>query len=177
MLDLRDAMAYLIKNHPEGGGHELSEGTLIRLLYLSDWGHAMTHMAALTPIRWTKNEFGAYSRAVFYTAYQHPNFFTPVVRGALDAFAQHTILLNPDQTSPEISLTAECTLKVVLEVYGAASWTKLVNAVAFSYPIYIAEHGAAVDVLAVEPEVLRGSRNFSSRRLKRQRPTPGSPRR
>jgi hypothetical protein len=72
MAALADAMAYILKRY---SGSAMSNVRLTRMLYLTDWVHALRHRDSVTPIRWYYDTYGPFVWDVLDTANADPERF------------------------------------------------------------------------------------------------------
>lgn len=154
MVELRDAMSFMLQHHPAGAG-ELSEAMLLRLLYLADWGHAMVHKQALTNVRWRRTGFGAHADCVFNAAKNRPDAFEVHPTGFQFGSPRHIIRRSFREIPSKIPPEGRFMLGFVLEIYGRLSWDVLAMTIAETYPVESAVMGEMIDVRLQCPEIIR----------------------
>lgn len=145
MVELRDAIAFTIFRHPCAQG-ELSESTLLKLLFLAEVSHASTYRHRLTAIRWFKTGFGAYTDAIAAAALEAPDDFHVQLPRFAVCKPGHVISLRPTFRAGHISPHERMSIEHAVAAYGHSRWDVVTIAVAKTDPMHATPPGSEIDV-------------------------------
>ncbi|RWC10331.1 MAG: DUF4065 domain-containing protein [Mesorhizobium sp.] len=144
MADLRNVMAYLIRNYPHK--HELSKARLTKMVYLADWKSAIEHQHQMTDIDWQFNHFGPYVDDVHNTALEDPAF---AVQAEYNMFGKpkETIVLADKQADFRVSEQEAEILDHVIQQTKRLSWDPFIKLIYSTYPVLTGVRGGKLNLV------------------------------
>jgi hypothetical protein len=153
MAKLKDVMAYLLLNCPDES--DLSNARVTKLVYLSDWRHAITQKSQITDIRWYFDNFGPFVWDIKDTAEANPSLF--LTRDSLTALGNPKLLLSIKRTDydPMISEVEKRSIDHVIDKTKDLSWREFLRLVYSTYPIVTSSKYSELDLVEKADEYLK----------------------
>ena len=133
MAEIRDVMAYIIKNYPHK--HELSNARLTKLVYLSDWKSAIDTGKQITPISWYFDNYGPFVWDVKNTADQNPDIFETKSDSTFWGSKKLVFGLKDDGYAPKLLPEEEAAIEHVIKETKSLYWDNFIKLVYSTYPV------------------------------------------
>lgn len=144
MAELRDVVAYLVKNYPYK--QELSKARLTKMVYLADWRSAITRGKQITNIVWEFNHYGPYVDDIIDVARSDPSF--SVKRGRnLYGWPKEVIKASPDIRYESLTEDEKEILDFVIESTAPKYWDEFIRLVYSTYPIVTQPRFSKLDLV------------------------------
>lgn len=132
-VHLKDILAYLLKNYPHAA--HLSNARVTKMVYLSDWRHAIKHKKQISNIDWIFSNHGPFVTDIENTIEQHGDLFRRFETTTF--FGNKKIQFafrNPDYI-PQLQKSEKEAIDHVIKVTKDLSWDEFIHLVYSTYPI------------------------------------------
>ncbi len=139
MAELKDVMAYLIKNYPESIRHELSNARLTKMIYLSDWHRAMNFQVQMTDIDWYFDNYGPFVHDIEREAASNNETFSINLGSNIHGQPKKSIALRNSEYRPNISEQEKLSLDHIIDVTKTLYWDSFIKLVYATHPIASSE--------------------------------------
>lgn len=132
MARLIDVMAYILENYPDRS--DLSNARVTKLIYLSDWRHAMIHKSQITNIKWYFDNFGPFVWDIKETAENNPAIF--ITRESSNACGNPKLLIDiKGDYLPILSKIEKESIDHVIDNTKDLIWSQFIRLVYSTHPI------------------------------------------
>jgi hypothetical protein len=149
MSKLADVMQYICANYPFPD--ELSNARLTKMVYLSDWRHALRTGDPITNIQWVFNHYGPFVEDVKSEAESNKAFKIGVVD---NFYGNPKRLISVESKDKKVYLTNDekSAIDRVIEVTKNKYWDDFIKLVYSTFPVMSQERHSVLDLkeLAVE---------------------------
>lgn len=147
---IRDLLSFIVRSYPHKG--DLSKGRVTKLVYLSDWRHALTEGCQITPIRWKFDNFGPFVWDVYETAVKYEDLF--VIRETTNMFGtDKTLILASDEDHPpNLKKSEKAAARHVIKTTSQMNWDDFIGLVYSTYPVLASERYTYLDLVALSKE-------------------------
>jgi len=144
MADLKDVLAYLVKNYPIRS--ELSNARLTKMVYLADWHQAINRGRQITDINWYFDNFGPFVKDVEETAIANPDLF--LVETAHNMYGQpkKQFDLIDENYVPQVSEHERASLDHIINVTRPLYWREFIKLVYSTHPIASSQRYSYLDL-------------------------------
>jgi hypothetical protein len=150
MADLIDILAYLVEAYPNKG--DLANARVTKMVYLSDWKHALEHGRQLSDIAWYFDNYGPFVWDVKETAQAHPDLFR-LVRGETFSGAGKLLIVRTDREyEPKLAPAERRSIDYVIQATKNLPFLRFVNLVYSTYPILTSDRYSPLDLPALARE-------------------------
>lgn len=146
MTQLRDVMAYLIRNYPDRMSDELSNARLTKMVYLADWRHVLETGQQITDISWYFDNYGPFVRDIEITAAFNPDMFQiEATRNMYGQSKKKFSLVNKDY-QPNLKGSEKEALDHIIGVTQRLYWNDFIKLVYSTHPIASSERYSHLDL-------------------------------
>jgi hypothetical protein len=154
---LKDVVAYLIKNYPETMLRELSNARLTKMVYLADWHSCLRGKGQITDIDWYFDNYGPFVWDIQKTATENDGIFEIHETSNMYGNKKRLFSLKGDPDI-EISGSAKKSLDHILEVSSKLYWENFIKLVYSTYPVASSERYTQLNLIekAEEYKKVRG---------------------
>ncbi len=153
MAELKDIMAYAVANYPRK--EDLSNARLTKLIYLSDWRHAIHYGRQISNIRWIFDNYGPFVWDVKNTALHNPDVF--VIVSATNALGGSKTIISLKREDKQIQLTGPERQSILQTIRKTVhlSWDQFIRLVYSTHPILTSERYSPLDLVALADQYKR----------------------
>lgn len=145
MSTTKDVMIYLMKNYPFK--HELSNARLTKLVYLSDWRHALIHNSQITEIQWYYDNYGPFVFDILTTAENTQDVFKVDQTVNLYGDPKKQIGLVSESVEAILSDSEKAAVDFVIDKTNQLTWESFIRLVYSTYPIMSSERYSQLNLL------------------------------
>jgi uncharacterized phage-associated protein len=143
MEKLKEIIAFIVENYPHK--HELSNARLTKLVYLSDWYHAIHHKQQISEIDWYFDNYGPFVWDVYKTVENDSDFN---VKLTLNMFGNEKKLISLKKGyEPKISNDAKETIETIITKTKSLNWNDFISLVYSTYPILTSEKYSHINLV------------------------------
>jgi hypothetical protein len=147
MAELKDVIAYLIKNYPSTISDELSNARLTKLIYLTDWKSCLSNGRQVSSIDWYFDNHGPYVHDVIETASANPSVFN-IVETSNAYGGRKRIIKLAGAYEPKIKKNEAEIIDRIIEITRKMYWSEFINLVYSTYPITSSERYSKLNLAA-----------------------------
>jgi hypothetical protein len=133
MAKLIDTMAYILKNYPDKS--DLSNARVTKLVYLSDWRHAITQRSQITDINWYFDNFGPFVWDIKDTAESNRDIFATLESLTSRGNPKLLLGLKKEDYIPKLSEIERRSIDHVIDITKNLSWSEFIRLVYSTHPI------------------------------------------
>jgi hypothetical protein len=133
MTELKDIIAYILFHYPIKG--ELSNARVTKMVYLSDWKHALTTGKQLSSINWYFDNFGPFVWDIMTTADEHPEIFAIEQTSNMFGERKSVFVLKTTPDLKSLPQSAVEAIQHVIESTSSLSWNGFIKLVYGTHPI------------------------------------------
>lgn len=153
MAGLTDVIAYILKNYPDKS--DLSNARVTKLVYLSDWRHAITYKSQITNINWYFDNFGPFVWDIKRTAEISSDLF--VIHHSSNAYGNPKLLigLRREDYIPELSENERKSIDHVIDKTKDLIWSQFIRLVYSTHPIVSSNRYSYLDLVEKAEEYLK----------------------
>ena len=153
MAKLIDVMAYILKKYPDKS--DLSNARVTKLVYLSDWRHAITQKSQITDINWYFDNFGPFVWDIKETAETNPNIFS--MRESSNACGNPKLLigLNKEDYVTKLSENEIRSIDHVIDKTKDLIWSEFIRLVYSTHPIVSSSRYSYLNLIEKAEEYLK----------------------
>ncbi len=152
MAQLKEVMAYLIKNYPHKA--ELSNARITKMIYLADWRHLITFGSQITNIRWYFDNYGPFVWDIKSAAEENTSLFN-VKKTTTPYGTPKTIFdIKDEMHSPEVTSDEKSSLDHVIQETKNLSYSQFIRLVYSTYPIITSDRFTYIDLTKKAEEYL-----------------------
>jgi hypothetical protein len=143
MAVLKDIMAYIIVNYPHK--LDLSNAKLTKMIYLSDWRHAIKYGTQISSIKWYFDNYGPFVWDIKDEAEKDDQF---MVSELLNAYGTPKIVISLKNAKyiPRLSREEAYSVDHVIETSKKLNWDQFIRLVYSTYPIISSEKYTYLDL-------------------------------
>ena len=148
MAELKDVMAWIIKNYPYGG--ELSNARLTKMVYLSDWHHTVYSNARMTEINWYFDNHGPFVWDIKNKASEERDWFRIVETTNMYGSRKSLIKLH-DISEDDFQLddSEKSSISKMIERTKGLYWDDFITFVYSTFPVLVSEKYSSLDLEAL----------------------------
>jgi len=146
MTQLRDVMAYLIKNYPPSMSDELSNARLTKMVYLADWRHVLETGNQITAIDWYFDNFGPFVRDIETTASVNTDLFK--IEATRNMYGQYKkkFSMVRSEYDPVLAQSERDALDHIISITQKLYWNDFIRLVYSTHPIASSERYSHLDL-------------------------------
>jgi hypothetical protein len=161
MAKLVDIMAYILKNYPDKT--DLSNARVTKLVYLSDWKHAITLKSQITNINWYFDNYGPFVWDIKETAEANPKLFS--TRESSNAYGNPKLLigLKMEYYVPTLSEAEKRSVDHVIDKTKDLSWSEFIRLIYSTHPIVSSNKYSYLNLVEKAEEYLKYRNNAGSK--------------
>lgn len=148
MATLKDVIFYLISKYPKLANSDLSNARVTKMVYLSDWHHAVNYSKQITNIHWFFDNYGPFVHDVKQEVESHQNIFS--VKKATNYFGREKTLFEINDSAYQPSLTDDekQSMDHVINTTQTLGWDSFIKLVYSTYPIMTSERYTPLDLIS-----------------------------
>mgnify|MGYP001351670268 CR=1 FL=1 len=149
MSKLADVMHYICTNYPHP--NELSNARLTKMVYLSDWRHALKNGDQITDIEWVFNHYGPFVDDVKDEAENNTAFKIYVVE---NYYGSPKRLISAASKDRQTSLTSDekSAIDRVIDVTKKKYWDDFIKLVYSTFPVMSQERHSILNLKELAAE-------------------------
>lgn len=144
MAALKDLLTYLLINYPHQD--HLSNARVTKMVYLTDWRHALKQGRQVTDISWEFNHHGPFVWDVKDTIVRNSDLFR--IRKTQNAFGgdKTQFLCKGGRYKPELDPLEREAADHIIRVTKNMSWGDFIDVVYSTYPIVTSDRYSHLDL-------------------------------
>lgn len=154
MADLRDIVAYILKNYPHKD--ELSNARVTKMVYLADWKNALDHASQLTTLNWYFDNYGPFLWDVKNAVEHEPTIFRVEKTEKWFGTNKNVFRLIDHEYEPSLTTQQKKVLDHVMSQTKDLHWGSFIKLVYSTYPVMTSERYSRLNLVAKASEY-RGS--------------------
>lgn len=155
MNKLKEVIAYLTKYYPCRS--DLSNARITKIIYLSDWHHAINYDSQITNIQWYFDNYGPFVKDVFEEVVRHADLFEIKMVTNMYGNEKTIFVLKQENYVPNLSDTDRQSIDHIINISEKLSWNDFIRLVYSTYPITSSERYSHLNLItkALEYKTLR----------------------
>lgn len=132
MDKLKEILVYIIKSYPKKD--DLSNARLTKIVYLSDWRHALTYNKQISNISWYFDNYGPYVKDVLKTVEKNGLF---IKTETINIFGEPKTLIELKDINYNSNISSEekASIDYIESVTQSLKWADFIKLVYSTYPI------------------------------------------
>lgn len=147
MADLKDIIAYLLRDYPYPDA--LANARVTKMVYLADWKSALDHGRQISTIAWVFDNFGPYVADVRQCADAHPKLFRIENRRTIFGGEKNVFVLVDKDYKPELTADEKAILDHVRKTTESLGFDRFVKLVYSTYPIMVSDRFDDLNLVAL----------------------------
>jgi len=157
MAELKDVIAYLLKNYPEHMRGELSNARVTKMIYLADWHSCLRGKGQITGINWYFDNYGPFVWDIAKTAEENADIFEMVETTNAYGGRKKLLRLRDKGYEPDLTKSEKKSVDHIIEVASKLFWKDFIKLVYSTHPIASSERYEFLDLseLAEEYKLVR----------------------
>lgn len=156
MAKLIDVMAYILKKYPDKS--DLSNARVTKLVYLSDWRHAIAQKSQITDINWYFDNFGPFVWDIKDTAESNPDIFTTLESSTSRGNPKLLLGLKKKDYIPKLSEIERRSIDHVIDITKNLSWSEFIRLVYSTHPIVSSNKYSYLNLIEKAEEYLKNGK-------------------
>ncbi|MBS0655153.1 MAG: SocA family protein [Verrucomicrobia bacterium] len=145
MNKIKEAVAYFTKNYLSKS--DLSNARITKLIYLSDWHHAINYQSQITTINWYFDNYGPFVNDVFDAVCQHKDIFNIKIITNIYGSDKTIFILKDENYIPVLDESERQSLDHIINITQNLNWNDFIKLVYSTYPIASSQRYTHLDLL------------------------------
>jgi len=131
MNKLKEILVYILNEYPHKS--EMSNARLTKLVYLSDWHHALHNKSQISPIKWYFDNYGPFVWDVFELVKSDESFKVDLVKNYYGN--EKKLISLENEVISNLSKDEKNSVNKVIEATKSLNWDGFIKMVYSTYPI------------------------------------------
>lgn len=147
MAEIKDVVAYIIKNYPDYIRHELSNARLTKMVYLADWHRALNADQQITDIHWYFDNYGPFVHDIEREAASRRDIFSVDLGSNMYGQPKKSIALKNPFYVPLIEEGEKRSLDHIIDATRMLYWDDFIKLVYATHPIASSERYSYLNLI------------------------------
>lgn len=152
MAELKDIIAYILRKYPTKS--DMSNARLTKLVYLSDWKHAIKTYSQISHIKWYFNNYGPFVWDIKDTARENSHLFDLETTTNMYGDLKTIFILKTENYTPKLLEEEVKSIDHVIQETKNLNWDQFIRLVYSTYPIASTERYTYIDLIEKAKEYM-----------------------
>ena len=150
MNKLKETIAYILGKYPHK--LEMSNARLTKIVYLSDWKHAIEHKQQITNIKWYFDNYGPYVSDVKEEIEKHSDIFAKQETKNMFGSPKTVFSLKNKTNNFDLNQEEKDAINHIIKVTKSLNWDDFIKLVYSTHPILSSNRYSDLDLVAKAKE-------------------------
>jgi hypothetical protein len=143
MRELKEILIYILNNYPDK--NEMSNARLTKLVYLSDWYHAIHNQSQISSINWYFDNYGPFVWDIFKVVESDEDFNVKLTSNYYGT-EKKLISLNKSR-SANLDSSESKSIDTIIEATKNLNWDRFIKLVYSTYPILTSDKYSSLNLV------------------------------